>query len=67
MRKSYSSIPYERFLEDLREEIRYSDGYTQDNIAPLLNICRETLCRKLGGGNLTGKELYLILTILGIL
>ena len=67
MRESYSSIPYEIFLEDLREEIRYSNGYTQDNIAPLLNICRETLCRKLGSGNLTGKELYLILTILGIL
>lgn len=67
MRKSYSSMSYDRFLKDLRDEIHYSSEYTQDNIAPLLNIRRETLCRKLNGGNLSAEELYKILIILGIL
>lgn len=67
MLESYSSMSYSRFLEDLKEEIRYSARYTQDNIAPQLNICRETLCRKLNSGKLTGEQLYKILVILGIL
>ena len=69
MRKSYSSMSFDRFLGDLRDEIRYSNGYTQDNIACLLNIRRETLCKKLHNADskLTGEELYRILVILGIL
>lgn len=64
MRNSYSSISYEVFLEDIREEIRFQNEYTQEIIASLLNIRRETLCRKLNGGNLTARELFKILVIL---
>ena len=67
MRGSYSSLSYERFLKELKEEIRFSSNFTQDNIAPLLNIRRETLCRKLNDGKLSGEELYKLLITLGIL
>lgn len=67
MRKSYKSFSYKSFLEDLREEIRFSK-YTQESIAlNHLNMARETLCRKLANGDLTGRQLYTILVVLGIL
>ena len=67
MRLSYKSFSYKTFLDDLREEIRYS-SYTQESIAlDHLNMARETLCRKLSSGELTGKQLYKILVLLGIL
>ena len=67
MRKSYKAFSYEIFLEDLREEIRYSK-YTQESIAlNYLDMARETLCRKLASGELTGKQLFTILVLLGIL
>lgn len=67
MRKSYKTFSYKNFLEDLREEIRFSK-YTQESIAlDHLDMARETLCRKLANGDLTGKQLYTILVVLGIL
>jgi len=67
MRKSYKSFSFKNFLDDLREEIRFSK-YTQESIAlNYLNMARETLCRKLANGDLTAKQLYTILVVLGIL
>ena len=66
MRNRYSSDSYELFLEDLREEIRFKDGLTQEIIAAFLGIARTTLCKKLNrnGQELTGEELFKILMIL---
>ena len=67
MRKSYKAFSYKSFLEDLREAIRFST-YTQESIALYhLDMARETLNRKLSNGDLTGKQLYTILVLLGIL
>ena len=67
MRESYKAFSYESFLKDLREAIRFSK-YTQETIALYhLDMARETLCRKLANGKLTGNQLYKILVILGIL
>lgn len=67
MRKSYKAFSYKNFLEDLREEIRFSK-YTQESIALYhLDMARETLNRKLSNGELTGKQLYTILVLLGII
>ena len=45
MRKSYKAFSYKNFLEDLREEIRFSK-YTQESIALYhLDMARETLNR----------------------
>ena len=66
MRDRYSSDSYELFLEDLREEIRFKNDWTQEAIARFLGINRSTLCRKLNrnGQELTGEELFKILMIL---
>ena len=66
MRESYSSFSFSRFLEDLREEIRFSK-FTQEAIASNMGMCRETLCRKLNNGELSGRQLYQVLVTLEIL
>lgn len=67
MRTRYPSDSYLRFLEDLREDIRFADGTTQESIARHLGVDRSTLCRKLRNKQcLTAKELFEILIILGV-